>query len=55
MRVVDPGNLNTATRLGMYKISNTTTNTPVSSMWGATWNIVDDHSGGNVNDSGSTW
>ena len=55
LHVTDPGDLNTAKRLGIFKISSSTTNTPVSSMWGATWNIVDDSSGGNTGTNGSTW
>ena len=55
LRVADTGDLNTAKRLGMFKISNTTTNTPISTMWGATWNIVDDSAGGNTGTNGSTW
>lgn len=41
--------------MGNFKISNTTTNTPVANMWGATWNIVDDAAAGNNGTSGSTW
>lgn len=55
LHVADPGNLNNAKRMGNFKISNTTTNTPVATMWGATWNIVDDSAAGNNGTSGSTW
>ncbi len=56
LHVANPGDLNTAKRMGNFKISNTTTNVPVSSgMWGATWNIVDDAAAGNNGTSGSTW
>lgn len=34
LHVADPGNLNNAKRMGNFKISNTTTNTPVANMWG---------------------
>ena len=55
LHVADPGNLNNAKRMGNFKISNTTTNTPVANMWGATWNIVDDSAAGNNGSSGTTW
>lgn len=55
LHVADPGNLNNAKRMGNFKISNTTTNTPESGMWGATWNIVDDAAAGNNGTSGTTW
>ena len=55
LHVADPGDLNNAKRMGNFKISNTTTNAPVSGMWGATWNIVDDTAAGNNGTSGSTW
>lgn len=55
LHVADPGDLNTAKRGGSFKISNTTTNTPVASMWGATINITDDSASGNNGTSGSTW
>ena len=55
LHVSDPGDLNNAKRGGSFKISNTTTNTPVNGMWGATINVTDDSAGGNTGTSGSTW
>lgn len=55
LHVADPSDLNTAKRGGSFKISNTTTNTPIASMWGATINVTDDSAGGNNGTSGSTW
>ena len=55
LHISDPSDLNTAKRMGSFKISSSTINTPESSMWGATWNIVDDNPNGNNGASGTTW
>ena len=53
--VANPSDLNDAKRIGSFKISNTTTNTPASGMWGVTLNLTDDSAAGNNGTNGSTW
>ena len=54
-RSADPSDLNTAKRLGIFKISNITTNIPVENRWGVALNITDDRAEGNTGTVGSTW